>query len=215
MGNNKKKTEIPTSHQVNRNGDKPDSEAQLMDIFLNPNFDQLTGLTRAALDQVRPMSFTRVFAEEFIRLFKLSKDSQEEYSKNWELWHSNKEVIPEVGQRIMPDKDFNEERWLERIKRIRKTKSTESVFEEKKEKEIFKLFPDGFKPVVEDLKTDKKFKIPTLGDMIGVKFIYQYDLRRRSTTPEWTIEYMNLLGRAFEMRQPEDENKNPKVYRDQ
>jgi len=199
----------PKETQFSKNGNKPaDKAGQLLDYAFNPSFDQLTGLTRVALDKVLPNSAMRVFAEETIRLCRLAKDSQELYTNNWALWHSEKEFIPGVGKRLR-HRDFDEVKWRKELERGRNILNEPDVDSEKNPIS-FELPNSGVNQEIVDTKKDPRFKLPILSDMIGVRFLYQYHLNRRSTVPDMLLEFFGLMGRTIEVGKDEDEG-NPKM----
>lgn len=87
---------------ISPNGRNTKADVILANHLTNTPPDKIAGLTRLPLDQIRPLSFTHVFAEEVRELCRLAIVSQDAYSKNWELWHSDKTDMPGIGKRIPP-----------------------------------------------------------------------------------------------------------------
>lgn len=95
------KTEL-TKEEIASNGHDKSIPLEIAKMVLKPSEEELAGMTRIPLDQVRPCSFAQVFAQELIEMCKLAKDSQKLYGANWKIWHSNELNIKGVGKRKPP-----------------------------------------------------------------------------------------------------------------
>jgi hypothetical protein len=189
--------------------DKKDATLELVRHIYDPEPEKLAGMTRLPLDQVRPCSFARVFVEDMIEQCKLAVESQKLYSDNWKLWHSEVREINGI-KRIPPDPDY---------KPIKKKKSyfngqivvDMSIFENVDAKRRF--FSEDYKAEVIDTENDPRFEIPEMKDSIVFKWLNQYYLHRRSTTPDFSMGAIELASRQLESKPAEEDTGWDKIIK--
>ena len=203
------------------NGKKGQAALEIARYVLKPTAEELPGMTRLPLDQVRPCSFARVFAKEMIEMCKLARYSQELYSKNWEKWHNNDLVIDGVFRRIPPNPDYKptpKPSILDRLQMIflgRKPERLKVKEDDGNGKDgKARAFNFAKNDSVINVKTDPRFVIPKINNTIEYEFTLQYYQHRRSTTPDFSMAATELASRQIESKAlEEDEGEGAAVIR--
>lgn len=194
----------------NGKGNGKTAELQLIEYIYNTDPDKLAGLTRLPLDQVNPCSFAKIYANELKELAKLAKKSQEMYSKNYEKWHSNETVVDGRFVRVPPDPDYVEVKAVPYWKRLLWGKK-HFIPEKKRRKPTERKIDIDAMPVI-NVKTDPRFDIPSEKTIVE-RWLEQYYMHRRSTTPDLLMGAIELASRQIESKAPEPEDEWNKVMR--
>lgn len=203
---------IPVNYDNVKEIDQEKGKWLLQHIY-NPNLNTLEGLSCLALDRVQPHSFIRVYALELLRLCKVSKKSQELYTKNYKYWHTNETNMGGIGKRIMPvDKPIDEKQWKVEVRAGKTIDYSKYRSDNNKAGKIFS--GSELKSIEDNLintSKDERFKIPDIGKLPSIQYLFHYLMNRRSTKPDVLFKTFDVAQGVIQAGNNDTEGQVPRI----